>query len=319
MNKGCPGKAEWLSLLDGEATENRATFLRAHATLCPTCARELALQRQLIADLAAPVPVAPGAVDAIMRQLPDAQPVRPRRRPWLLGGGALVLAAAAGLLLIPRAPKDHGTFAPRGGDVVPWTQKVGAEVFVLGDALVKLEAGARVSPGVALVASYHNVDKAPAYLMVFGRDVRGELHWVYPGFEDAKKDPESVHLLPLQARQVLPDGVALDDLPAGELELVCLITREPLRVSQIESLPATQRNSFDLRTRFVGARITSLALQVVAPTPAPSPQAPAQAKAPARSAPTHARAPKPRPPRAQSAPGDWMQAIDPIPASAGGL
>jgi hypothetical protein len=203
--------------------------------------------------------------------------------------------------------------------VVPWTQKVGAEVFVLGDALVKLEAGARVSPGVALVASYHNVDKAPAYLMVFGRDVRGELHWVYPGFEDAKKDPESVHLLPLQARQVLPDGVALDDLPAGELELVCLITREPLRVSQIESLPATQRNSFDLRTRFVGARITSLALQVVAPTPAPSPQAPAQAKAPARSAPTHARAPKPRPPRAQSAPGDWMQAIDPIPASAGGL
>jgi hypothetical protein len=319
MNKGCPGKAEWLDLLDGEATENRATFLRAHATSCPTCAGELALQRQLIADLSAPVCVAPSAVDAIMRQLPDAQSVRPRRRPWLLGGGVLVLAAAAGILLIPRLSKDQGTFNPRGGDVVPWTQKVGAEVFVLGDALVKLEAGARVSPGVALVASYHNVDKAPAYLMVFGRDARGELHWVYPGFEDAKKDPESVRLLPLQARQVLPDGVALDDLPAGELELLCLITREPLHVSQIESLPPALRNSFDLRTRFVGARITSLSLQVVPPTPAPPQQKPVQARAPTRSSPPHARTTKPRPPRVESAPGDWMQAIDPIPASVGGL
>jgi hypothetical protein len=253
-----------------------------------------------------------------MGRLPDAQPVLPRRRPWLLGGGVLVLAAAAGILLIPRLSKDQGTFSPRGGDVVPWTQKVGAEVFVLDDALVKLEAGARVSPGVALVASYHNVDKAPAYLMVFGRDVRGELHWVYPGFEDAKKDPESVRLLPLQARQVLPDGVALDDLPAGELELLCLITREPLHVSQIEALPPGLRNSFDLRTRFAGARLTSLSLQVVAPTPVPTRRTPAQAKAPVRIAAPAARAPKPRAPRAESAQGDWMQAIDPIPASVGG-
>jgi hypothetical protein len=319
MTNGCPGRAEWLSLLDGEATENRAVVLRAHAGECPACARELALQRQLLADLAATVPVAPGAVEAIMRQLPDAQPARSRRRPWLLGGGALVLAVAAGILLIPRVPKDDGTFVPRGGDVVPWSQKVGAEVFVLGDALVKLEAGARVSPGVALVASYHNVDRAPAYLMVFGRDVRGELHWVYPGFEDAKKDPESVRLLPLQARQVLPDGVALDELPAGELELVCLITREPLHVSQIESLPPAQRNSFDLRTRFVEARITSLSLQVVAPTPAPPPQARAQAKAPARSTPSAARAPRSRAPRATAVPGEWLQAVDPIPASVEGL
>lgn len=231
----------------------------------------------------------------------------------------MVLAAAAGILLIPRVTKDRGTFSARGGEVVPWTQKVGAEVFVLGDTLVKLEAGASVAPGVALVASYHNVASAPAFLMVFGRDVRGELHWVYPGFEDAKKDPESVRLLPLQARQVLPDGVALDDLPAGELELVCLITREPLHVSQIESLPPAERNSFDLRTRFVGARITSLSLQVVAPTPVPAPRTPPRAKAPVRIAAPAARAPKPRAPRAESTPGEWLPAVDPMPASVGGL
>lgn len=316
MTNGCPDRAEWLSLLDGEATENRATALRAHAAECSTCARELALQRQLIADLTAPVPVAPGAVEAILGQLPDAQPARPRRHPWMMAGGALVLAAAAGILLVPRAMKDQGVFRPRGAEKVAWTQKVGAEVFILGDALVKLEPGAEVSPGVALVGSYHNVSNAPAYLMVFARDVQGELHWVYPGFQDAKHDPESVRLLPLQTRQALSDSVALDDLPAGELELLTLITREPLRVSQIESLPPVERSLSSLRRRFSGARITSLSLQVVVPTPAPMPpQVRADLPAEPRKMPPRPRSSGPRLPRGESVPGEWLEAIVPIPAS----
>ncbi len=259
-----------------------------------------------------------------MRQLPDARPPASRRGPWAVAAGALVLAAAAGVLLVPRLRQDQGTFVARGGEKVPWVQKVGVEVFVLGDALAKLEDGAPVSPGVGLVASYHNVDRAPAYLMVLGRDVRGELHWVYPGFEHATKDPESVRLLPLRARQVLPDSVALDDLPVGELELVCLITRELLRVSQIESLlPPALRNSFDLRTRFAGARVTSVSVRMVAPAPPPPPPSPQAQAVPAprpRSAPPQPRTTKARPPRAESDPGgDWLKAIDPIPASAEGL
>jgi hypothetical protein len=318
MNNGCPDKTEWLDLLDGEATENRACVLRAHAAECSACAREQELQRQLIADLAAPVPVAAGAVEAIMGQLPHAQPARPRRHHWT-AAGALVLAAAAGIVLVPRFTRDPGTFNARGPDKVPWTQKVGAEVFVLGDALVKLEAGAQVAPGVALVGSYHNVDRAPAFLMLFGRDSQGELHWVYPGFADAKSDPPSVRLLPLQTHQALPDSVVLDDLPAGMLELVTLITREPLRVSQIESLPAGERNLANLQTRFTDARIVSLSLHVVVPAPSPSPpqvQAPTR---PRKVAPARTRSTKPRHTRAEFEPADWMQAVDPLPASKEGL
>jgi hypothetical protein len=321
MSNGCPERAEWLDLLDGEATENRASVLRAHAAGCPACARELELQRRLIADLAAPVDVAPGAVEAIMRQLPHARPVRPRSRRWALAGGALILAAVAGIVLVPRLARDPGTFTPRGADKVPWTQKVGAELFVLGESLVKLEAGAQVAPGVALVASYHNVDRVPAYLMVFARDSQGELHWIYPGFADAKSDPPSVRLLPLQTRQVLPDSVALDDLPAGTLELISLITREPLRISQFESLPPGERNPASLRTRFTDARIASVSLQVVAPAPNPTPPR-AQVRAPSKarsSTPAQTKTSKPRPPRAGSDPRDWMPAIDPIPASKEGL
>jgi len=186
---------------------------------------------------------------------------------------------------------------------------------------VKLEEGAKLASGVALVASYHNVNSTPAYLMVFGRDVRGELHWVYPGFEDAKKDPESVRLLPLQTRQALPDSVVLDDLPAGPFELVSLITREPLRVSKIESLPPGARNPAGLRARFADARISSLSVEVVAPAPAPPPQAqaPAPAPAPAPKKSPIPRTARPRPSRAEAGPGQWLQSLDPLPASTEGL
>jgi hypothetical protein len=266
MSNGCPKKEEWLDFLDGEATENRASVLRGHAEQCPYCARELALQRQLIADLAALGPVTPttgDAVEAILAQLPRRQEARPRSRRSAVLGGVLVLAAAAGILLVPRFVRDRGTFNPRGGNEVSWTQKVGADMFVLGGSLVKLEAGARVESGIALVASYHNVDRTAAYLMVFGRDARGEWHWVYPGFQDPKSDPASVTLAALRTRQVLPDSVVLDDLPVGELELITLITREPLHVSQLESLPPADRTAASLRARFADARLTSVPLQVV--------------------------------------------------------
>ncbi len=315
MSNGCPDKSEWLDLLDGEATENRAGVLRAHAGQCPTCARELELQRQLIADLAAPVSVAPGAFEAIMRQLPNTQPAPPRRhRWWAAAGGALLMAAAAGIVLVPHLTKEQGTFNARGpGDEVPWTHKVGADVFILGDTLVELEAGAKVTPRVALVASYHNVSSAPAYLMVFGRDAQGELHWVYPGFQDAKQDPESVRLLPLQTRQALPDSVVLEGLPAGELELISLITSQPLRVSRIEALPVAERNPSALRVRFVDARIDGLTVQVIAPSAAPTPPQASKVSKPPNTPQT--RGGKSRPARMESAPSEWLQAIDPLPAS----
>jgi hypothetical protein len=161
---------------------------------------------------------------------------------------------------------DHGDFVARGKKV-PWTQKVGVEVFTLGRSLGRLEAGASIAPGVAMVASYDNVDSAPAFVMVFGRDARGELHWLYPGFEDARSDPASVRMDALRTRHVLPDSVVLDALPLGPFELMTLITREPVRVSRIEALPLAERSLDGLRRRFPQARVNSLSLHVVAPLP----------------------------------------------------
>jgi hypothetical protein len=270
----CPSHLEWLSLIDGEATENRAAELRVHAGDCSRCAQELEMQLQLVGDLAAPVLVSSDAVAAVMRRLESAE--RPARRwgwrGWTLTGGALAAAAAVAFLIVPSTGIDRGIFSARGHRV-PWSQKVGVEVWTIESSPRKLEAGSVLSHATPMVASYHNVDAAAAYLLVFALDMRGEIHWAYPGFEDAKTDPAAVRLEPLQMNKVLPDSVMLDELPAGPLELVTFISRESIHVSRIESLPVPERSVASLHARFPSARIESLSLRV-----APAPVAPGKAK-----------------------------------------
>jgi len=275
MMPTCPSNQEWLSLIDGEATENRAAELRAHASDCSHCTKELELQSQLVGDLAAPVPVAADAVSAVMRRLEKAERPAPRLgwRGWALAGGALAAAAAVTFLIVPTSGSERGSFSARGHRVA-WPQKVGVEVWAIDSSPRKLEAGAPLSPATPIVASYHNVDAVAAYLLLFAVDARGELHWAYPGFEDAKTDPEAVRLDPLQMKKVLPDSVMLDDLPAGPMELVTFISREPLHVSRIEALPASERSVASLRVRFSTARIEGLALRVVSAPAAPSKEKP---------------------------------------------
>jgi hypothetical protein len=274
MNTSCPSHREWLCLIDGEATENRAAELRAHASNCSRCEQELEMQSQLARDLAAPAPVSAGTVSEVMRRLEKAErpPSRFGWRGWAFAGGALAATAVATFLIVPSTGGDRGMFSARGHRV-PWTQKVGVEVWAIESSPRKLEAGATLSPATAIVASYHNVDVAAAYLLVFALDARGELHWAYPGFEDAKTDPEAVRLAPLQMKRVLPDSVMLDELPTGPMELVTVISREPLHVSRIESLPAPERSITSLRARFAAARIEGMPLRVV-----PAPAAPGKEK-----------------------------------------
>jgi hypothetical protein len=273
MNIICPSPQEWLSLVDGEATENRATELRTHASDCSRCAHALEEQRQLMRDLAAPVPMSADAVAAVMRQIENAKSTARRFgwRGWTLAGGAV--AAAAAFLVVPATGTHEGLFSARGHRV-PWTQKVGAEVWAIESSPRKLEAGSALSPGTAIVASYHNIDAAAAYLLVFAIDARGEIHWAYPGFEDAKTDPAAVRLEPLQMKKVLPDSVMLDDLPAGPVEFVTFISRDPLHVSRIESLPAPERSAANLRARFPAARIERLPLRMVAASATPNKEKP---------------------------------------------
>lgn len=268
MTSACPKTQEWIGLVDGELTENRAAELRGHAAGCSSCARALAEIRSLAARIAAPVPSlqGSGALEALMSRLDGAAPLdvaRPRRigRAW--GAVALSIAAvSAFVLLLPRGGDHRGAFTPRGADL-NWARKVGVEVWALEHPLRRLTPGAVLAPGTPVVASYRNVDTAPAYLLAFALDQDGEAHWLYPAHLDSRQDPAAVRLEPSGAPRAFSDSAVLEGVD-GPLRFVLMVTREPLRVSSIEELPAALRVPERLRARWPEARIDEVTARIEA-------------------------------------------------------
>jgi hypothetical protein len=273
VNRSCPESEELVTLLDGELTENRAADLRDHLAVCHACAGELDRQRRLVSRVAAPVPglPSPGAVERIMRRLDcsEAPPRRPRSIHVLPALGALGVAAVvlALVVVLPRGVMDRGAFAARGA-TVDWTRKVGVELWALEGDLRKLTAGTTLAPGTALVASYRNVDAAPAYLLAFALDASGEAHWLYPAFVSARSDPEAVRLDASVTQRAFPESVVLEDLPPGPLRFVFVVSREPLHVSSIEGMAPSERDPEALRARWPHARIDELSARVAPSSPA---------------------------------------------------
>jgi hypothetical protein len=275
MTVPCPDPRELTRLLDGELTENRGALLRTHAASCARCAAELAAQERLLSRISAQLTGVPsaGALAAVMDRLDAADPaalgpLRLRHVPRAWAGLALA-AAAAVLAVIATRPARHDEFAPRGA-AVGWEQKVGVELWALQGQPRRLAAGDRLAPGVAVVASYSNVDPSPAWLLSFAVDERGEVHWLYPGYVDATRDPQALRLEGSVVQRALPESVVLEEVPEGALRLVTVVTRAPLRVSDVEAAPPADRTPEALRRRWPDARVDELVLRY-APAPAAAP------------------------------------------------
>lgn len=264
MTSTCPLHDDLTRLLDGELTENRAHALRTHLAACPACAGALESRYRLLGALAAPVPghPPPGALEAVMRRL-DAAAAPPHRflrrgQARALGAvAAAVLAVLGGLLVRDWVGGRESEFTARGG-TVEWTRKVGVELWALEAIPRRLAPGGALPPGTAIVASYSNLDPAPAYLLAFALDARGEVHWLYPAYLDARQDPEAVRLDGSVRRQALPDSVILENVAPGPLRLVLVVSREPLRASGIEAASPEARTTSALRARWPQARVDEL-------------------------------------------------------------
>ncbi len=274
MTSPCPVPEEFSQLVDGELTENRAGQLRAHAAGCHGCGAALRAQQRLVARLRAPLPGVPsgGAVAAVMARLGEAGalPAAPEvrrsgRRAWAAG-----LAAAAAAVVVLTAgltARDDGAFASRG-PAVAWTSKVGVELWALQGQPRRLQAGDLLPPGVALVASYSNVDPAAGWLLAYAVDQAGEVHWLYPAYLDAATDPVAVRLEGSTVQRALGESVVLQDVPEGELQLVTVVSRTPHRVSEVEGAGPAGRTAEALRRRWPDARVDAMILRQGAAQPA---------------------------------------------------
>jgi hypothetical protein len=269
-DKQCPSEAELLRFVDADLPPEQTSRLTAHLTGCTSCSENVTTLRELIDDVRAPVSGANvdlgDHVAEVMRRLDAPVVARPAARRWLsLSVGGVALAASVAVMFALRGPEQttHGHFAARGsGAEASLSRDVGVQLYVKDGTLRPLQAGGRIRAGTALTAGLRNLGKESVYLLLFAVDARNEIHWIAPEFTRPGQDPSAVDVSPTRDERLLPSAVAFDDLSPGALRVVALISPKPLRVSEIESLPAAELDGAGLMRRFAEAEIRQLQIDV---------------------------------------------------------
>ncbi len=259
----CPAHEELVELVDGELTENRASRVRVHVDGCDRCRREVAAYHQLVSDLSAPVAARAGAEGRLLARLEvgTRAPAAPRVRWPALAGilGALALAGSLVVVLRPGGDADQELTARGGASVHSLARDVDVSLYASRAGLQPLRDGAAVSPTTPYAVSYRNLGE-PAFALVFAVDAAGEIHWISPAYLAADSDPASLPLGRTAHDVVLPKATVFDTPAAGSLRVFVVITRHPLRVSDVEHLGAVDRAA--LTRRWPEADVRTLTLDL---------------------------------------------------------
>jgi hypothetical protein len=266
-DKGWPSETDLLRFVDQDLSPEQLERIEDHLRHCVACAAEVRTLRTLVEDVAAPAggpPLDVGAhVAGVMSRLDT--PVaaeRPRRRGFFVGAAAIAAAASLSFALGERGETDSA-FVARGTREAPSLEReVGVELYSHERTLVPLPSGSRVGARTPLTASVRNAGTAPVYLLLFAVDRGGAVHWIAPEFTIAGTDPSSATIGPSAAERPLPTAAVFDDLVPGPLRVVAVVTRAPLRVSAIETLPAAELALERLKRRFAHGDVRQFDLLV---------------------------------------------------------
>jgi hypothetical protein len=226
----------------GQLRPDEVHRLHAHVPTCSVCSERLARDRDLLTTIARPpVDLSPSAsfvarVGEALEQETDARRAGARaavaRWPrW--AAAAAIVAVSLGLMTQLGGEHRGPTWASRGGRRA--TPEVGAAFLVTGEHGLELLGARSLGPRDALAVRYWNRGGKTLYLMAFGIDAAGEVHWLYPPYESLASDPASVPIDP-GPPQLLGEVVAPDGPAPGPFRLVTLITNEPLHVKGVETV-----------------------------------------------------------------------------------
>lgn len=228
--------------LEREVTPSEAALIEAHVRDSGSLRRHLEQLEEIRRSLTrVPEPATSdaAATEALWRAI-DAAPVpRAARAPWpglraIAGLGAAACAALVALLILRAAPASE--FRSKAAASTPDDRWVHIEVL-----RVDTDGAARPLPGRGavhaadrLVFRYANGGPDPfGFLMVFGIDAAGEIHWYYPAYETAGGDPPSLPIQRSGGPVSLPDAIE-HELAAGPIVFYGVFTRTALRVLDVE-------------------------------------------------------------------------------------
>jgi hypothetical protein len=227
--------------LEGEITASERAAVEAELEGSAEARRTLQQLRNLSELLSAPatelesMDLAARVRASARRRLVASPRRRARRSPLLWLGG---LAACLGcVFLFARRPDDASEFHAKANGVTATEGKRWASVQVhrASERGTLEPLGARIAPSDALLISYTNLGASPfEYLMVFAIDSANEVRWLYPAYEVAGENPESIAIQRGRANVALADLVQ-QDYAAGSLTIYALFTHRPSTVLSIET------------------------------------------------------------------------------------
>jgi hypothetical protein len=146
---------------------------------------------------------------------------------------------------------QQGHLAARGSATESsLARDVGLELFRQGQRLEPLAPGSQLEANTAFTAGHWNLSERTAYLLLFAVDSERVVHWIAPSFTTPGSDPASIGIGTSKERQLLGSWAVFDDLATGPLQIIGVISEEPLRVSLIESLKNEQLEPEALKRRF---------------------------------------------------------------------
>ncbi|MGE0551734.1 MAG: anti-sigma factor [Kofleriaceae bacterium] len=269
MTMPCVAPDELAQYLDGEVSANRATAVRDHVETCSRCRSALDRERRIIAAVAAPLAASRvDLVDRVMRQL-EVRPTPAPRRHLVFWAAPLATAATIALVLLVRStPRPtNAEFQARGATATSsqLSKRVGVTVLAIGSTARSLDDGERVTPSTSYVASVSNLERhRPVYLLAFAIDAGNQVHWLYPAYLDANRDPLALELPHTERTIPLPETVQLEDVARGPLRVITIASFQQLRVSEIERAVPSSLTRAALEVRWPDAVIREVRLEVVA-------------------------------------------------------
>lgn len=244
----CPSEDTLARLLDEQLSVDESRRIHRHLRECTVCSRRAKAMEALIAELASPVkPKAPADefVDSVMGRLSQQKPRLTRRASFLAAAACLALLAGAVFLtmysLRPSRPRiaypsrDPGRFQARGRSTEALSALVGAEPYIVSSrSWRRLMPDGRLAADEGFAFKVTNLLRRHVFLMAFGLDSRGQVHWFYPAYLDERQNPAAVRIEPGVVDQALPEAVRPESCPEGRLRIAVLFSLRRRTVKEVE-------------------------------------------------------------------------------------
>jgi len=236
----CLSEKEWILYVDEQLTTDRAREAEHHLETCAGCKQKLAGLRKLASTIAASAVHDDGSsfITSTLFAMDRSHGQTTKWWKYAAAAAVILIALPVSYRIIANRSDNRGTFIARGGSNSSMLQKLtGVETFLVSNGKqLPLRNGITLTREPKLAFRTTNATQNPLYLLAFGIDSQGEIHWFFPAFNDPKTNPKAIALPARTQNRMLQELVQPEGCSQGLMRIVTVISPARRSVDQIETL-----------------------------------------------------------------------------------